>query len=221
MAAVHLFNHPVVATLLLALAFLGLVIEVRSPGFQRAGWAGLTALALFVASHLAEGTPAWTTLPLVAGVALLWPALRRPERRLSAVAGTATLAVGAYLVLVGSGPARLDGARALAVLGSAALLVALAAIVVWGRLPASLRPARRLGVFFQTAGGAEAGEGGVERLVGRTGVAASGLRPAGEVVVEGERLPAVVEDGWLAEGAPVRVVGVEGIRARVRAVDAG
>lgn len=217
MTAVHLFNHPVVAALLLTLAFLGLVIEVRSVGFHRAGWAGLVALALFVASHLAEGIPAWRAGPILVGVVLLWPALENPARWRVAAAGIILAAGGAYLVMVGPGPAHLDHARALAVLAASALLVLLAATVVWMRLPASARPRRRTGVFFFTPPEEAALEDALdESSVGREGVAATALQPDGWALVEGDRRPALAEGEWVDEGEPVEVVGDDGLHLRVR-----
>lgn len=217
MTAVHLFNHPVVAALLLTLAFLGLVVEVRSVGFHRAGWAGLVALGLFVASHLAEGIPAWRALPILGGVVLLWPALEDPDRWRVGAAGIALAAAGAYLVMVGPGPAHLDHARALAVLAATALLVLLAATAVWMRLPASARPRHRSGVFFfkPPADGAVE-EAMDESPVGREGVAATALQPDGWALVEGDRRPALAEGEWVDEGEPVEVLGDDGLHLRVR-----
>lgn len=220
MGVIHTFNHPLVAALLLTLAFLGLAIEVRSEGFRRAGWAGLLALGLFLASHLASGTPAWTALPVLAGVLAIWPALRDPRRRLSAAAGTLLLAAGAYTVMVGPGAGQLDHARAGAVLLAATSLVAVVGLLVWMRLPATLRPERRAEVFFfdPDAGEGRGVEGDAARvdLVGARGTALSPLRPGGVALVRGERLEVVTEGEWLEEGCPLEVVETRGVHPRVR-----
>lgn len=55
-------------------------------------------------------------------------------------------------------------------------------------------------------------EARVERLAptGASGVAATVLKPAGKVRVEGETFPALAESGWVDEGAAVVVVGRRG-----------
>jgi len=57
---------------------------------------------------------------------------------------------------------------------------------------------------------------GLETLLGATGVARTDLAPAGFVFVHGERWQAVADQGMIEQGAPVRVVGIEGLRLTVR-----
>jgi membrane-bound serine protease (ClpP class) len=52
-------------------------------------------------------------------------------------------------------------------------------------------------------------------MIGRTGVARMPLAPEGQVLVEGELWRAVVDDGPVAAGEPVRVTAVEGLTLRV------
>lgn len=222
MGAVHLFNHPVVAALLLTLAFLGLAVEVRSDGFQRAGWAGLLALALFVVSHLLEGTPRWTAIPVAVGLVLLWPALEDPRRRASAALGIGVTAAGAYAVMVGPGPASLDHARAAAVLTASAFLVLASAGLIWSRLPASLRPEHRTAVFFHPpppASDSPDARTVPAPSVGERGRAVGDLRPVGWILLRGERHEAVAADAWVEEGAEVEVVAADGVRPVVRDVE--
>jgi membrane-bound serine protease (ClpP class) len=52
---VRFFSNPVVAPFLLSLGFLGLITEIKTPGFGMAGAAGLLSLSLFFGSHLIVG----------------------------------------------------------------------------------------------------------------------------------------------------------------------
>jgi membrane-bound serine protease (ClpP class) len=56
---------------------------------------------------------------------------------------------------------------------------------------------------------------GAEGLLGRSGVAVTPLQPEGWVLVQGERWRAQA-DGPLDLGARVEVVGIDGLRLRVR-----
>lgn len=224
MVVAHLFNHPVVSALLLSLAFLGLVAEVRSAGFGRAGVAGLLALALFFLSHLAEGSSPWSVpwslLGVVGGLAVLRPALRDPARRWSARVGVGLVAAAAYGAMVPDSAGVLHYARAGVVLAAAGLLVTLVGSLLWMQLPATLRSPGGAGVFFHTARGTAPDEGGgpSRALVGRRGLVVTPLRPEGTVLVEGDRLEVTTDGEWVETGQEVVVTGVGGTRARVRPV---
>lgn len=53
-------------------------------------------------------------------------------------------------------------------------------------------------------------------LVGKSGVAASDLRPAGMAVIAGERLHVITEGDWIPPGTPLTVVKAEAMRLVVR-----
>ncbi|MEX0979487.1 MAG: nodulation protein NfeD, partial [Gemmatimonadota bacterium] len=52
---VRFFSNPIVAPFLLSLGFLGLLVEIKTPGFGIAGAAGILSLSLFFGSHLIIG----------------------------------------------------------------------------------------------------------------------------------------------------------------------
>jgi membrane-bound serine protease (ClpP class) len=55
-------------------------------------------------------------------------------------------------------------------------------------------------------------------LVNQTGTAFTRLRPAGTAMINGRRVDVVTEGQLIERGAPVKVIGVEGMRVIVRAV---
>jgi membrane-bound serine protease (ClpP class) len=56
-------------------------------------------------------------------------------------------------------------------------------------------------------------------MVGEVGVVRRELNPEGIVFIHGEFWSAISEGGTIKEGRSVRVIAVEGLRLRVRAVD--
>jgi membrane-bound ClpP family serine protease len=57
-------------------------------------------------------------------------------------------------------------------------------------------------------------------LIGAGGTTTTALRPEGEVDVEGRRLPARADKGYLDNDIPIIVVGVDGPRVLVAAAAA-
>lgn len=57
-------------------------------------------------------------------------------------------------------------------------------------------------------------------LVGKTGTVYTRLRPAGKIVVDGERIDAVSNGTFIDKGTPVRVIDVEGVRVVVEPAEA-
>ena len=55
-------------------------------------------------------------------------------------------------------------------------------------------------------------------LLGESGVAYTQLRPSGTALINGKRVDVVTEGSLIERGAPIRVVGIEGLRVVVRAV---
>ena len=56
-----------------------------------------------------------------------------------------------------------------------------------------------------------------DSLVGKTGIALTGLRPSGRAEVEGKRYDVVAEGGFVSQHEPVRIISTDGMRIVVRA----
>jgi membrane-bound serine protease (ClpP class) len=74
---------------------------------------------------------------------------------------------------------------------------------VWDRLTVT----ETVGGSAQSAGGSPGTAALLDRLVGRRGVAATALRPGGQVEVDGRRFEAEVKVGAIDAGAPIVVLG--------------
>jgi membrane-bound serine protease (ClpP class) len=91
-------------------------------------------------------------------------------------------------------------------------------MIVWIRLFPGTRLGRRLSL--QRSGEDFKAPGDVPVVaVGAEGVARSSLRPAGIAEIDGQRRDVVAEAGYIAAGARVRVILVEGPRIVVRAME--
>ncbi|MEO7403656.1 MAG: hypothetical protein ABIU95_08315, partial [Burkholderiales bacterium] len=69
---VRFLTHPVISSLLITIAMLGIIIEIRTPGFGIPGALGITSLSLFFWGHWLVQLAGWEELLLgVVGIILL------------------------------------------------------------------------------------------------------------------------------------------------------
>jgi membrane-bound serine protease (ClpP class) len=219
---VRFFSNPIVAPFLLSLGFLGLIAEIKAPGFGVAGVAGLIALTLFFGSHLIVGLAGLEDVLIFgAGLVLLGVELFIiPGFGLFGVLGGVAVLGGLFMALLGGLPTTPDFTRAGMVLTTSILIVLVSAWVILRSLPGNSRLARS-GVFLLTRTDRDVGfESAPHRtdLVGREGKAITDLRPSGTGLFGDERVDVVSEAEWIPSGSVIRVVSAEGYRHVVRAV---
>lgn len=217
---VRFFTNPVVAPLLLSLGFLGLLFEIKSPGFGIPGSVGLAALALFFGAHHLVGLAgAVDVILVVAGVILvLVEVLVVPGFGVFGIAGGVALVAGLVTAQLGRFPTGSDIVQAVTVILAAILIVTMTAWSLLRSLPNSWR-LRRSGVILGESTDREEGYTSAEvrsELVGEVGVAMTDLRPAGVGIFGEERVDVVSESEWIREGTPIRVLAAEGYRHVVR-----
>lgn len=211
-----------VSTVLLIAGLLGLWLEFKTPGASLPGvLGGIALLLLFFGSHLAGLAEAPEILLFVAGLALIAVELfLLPGVGVAAVVGIVCVLVGLVLSLQSFGwpdseqaPWEVDlllssvGRVLTAIVAAGGL--ALALLRVLPRVPFLGRLVLRGELAAATVPAAPA-----SRLpeAGSRGYAATTLRPAGKVAVDGELVDAVSEGEYVAKGEPVEVVRVEGSR---------
>ncbi|MEX2145630.1 MAG: NfeD family protein [Candidatus Rokuibacteriota bacterium] len=216
---VRFLTHPVVSSLLMTIGLLGIIVEIRTPGFGVPGALGILSLALFFWGHSLVRLAGWEELLLVgAGVILLAIELFvTPGFGVTGILGLVALLGGLGLSLVGAGATWeviITALGQVAVSLLLALAVSLAALRFIPRLPFG----RRLVLESELAAGegfASAPE--TDRTwLGKRGTAASTLRPAGIADIEGERVDVVSDGEFIDAGEPITVVRVDGNRIVVR-----
>ncbi len=196
----HRLVNPNIALILLAIGVQAILIELSNPGGWVAGFIGVVSL-LLAAYGIGLLPVNWLGLLLIAVALVLFILdVKAPTHGALTAAGTATFIAGALVLFapVARSPFPplspwVAGGTGLAMAGFFGFIVAKA-----------LQAQRRPSVM------------GVEALVGRLGEARTDLNPIGMVHVAGELWTAESETGIIPAGAPVQVVGVEGLRLRVR-----
>lgn len=216
---VRALTHPVVSSLLLTIGLLGLLVEIRTPGFALPGTVGLISLGLFFWGHWIVRLAGWEELLLVLiGVVLLaLEVFVFPGVTAAGILGAIALVAGLGMSLFGAGATFAVIVNALGRV-ALALLLALAGAFLLLRAMPRLPLGRRLILSTDMPAGlgyVSAPESDRSWL-GRTGTALSPLRPAGIADIEGERVDVVSDGGFIEAETPIQVTRVDGNRIVVR-----
>jgi membrane-bound serine protease (ClpP class) len=216
---VRFFTHPVLSSILMTIGLLGIIVELRTPGFGVPGAIGIVSLGLFFWGHWLVRLAGWEEILLVAlGLVLL--ALEIfviPGFGITGVLGILSLLAGLALSLIGAGA---TGSLVLYAVGrvSLSILIAIGVSLALMRFLPRLPFGRRLVLdtgMDTRAGYASAPETDL-KWVGKRGMAATPLRPAGIADLEGERVDVVSQGEYIETDAPIEVVRVDGNRIVVR-----
>ena len=212
------------APILMIIGFLGIYIEIKTPGFGLPGVLGAACLALFFWGHHIAGLAGLEDLVIfIAGITLiLVEVFLIPGFGFPGVLGLALVLVS----LVGAMVRMVPGGSWLPVWGDLqepifktglALVGAGAGALLLGRFLPHSRLFGRL--TLATANSATAGyTAGPDTtpLVGKTGTTLTRLHPAGAARFDGERLDVVTSGEFIEAGVTVRIVEARGSRIVVQ-----
>jgi len=223
-SVVRFLTNPVISSLLMTIGFIGLLVEIRTPGFGVPGTLGLMSLGIFFWGHWIVQLAGWEELLLVTlGIALLLvEVFILPGFTVAGVAGVLALVAGLGMALVGAGATVSAFVTALGRV-AVSILVALAGSIVLLRFLPRLPFGRKLVLNTDM----EADEGYVSapesdrQWLGRSGTALSPLRPAGIADIDGTRLDVVSDGAFIDAGTPIHVTRVDGNRIVVRRTSPG
>jgi membrane-bound serine protease (ClpP class) len=216
---VRVLTQPLVSSLLVTVAMLGILIELRTPGFGIPGALGLTSLGLVLWGHWLAQLAGMEEM-LLAAIGVLLLALEVfviPGFGIAGILGILALLAGLVLSMTGAG----NTAQFLVLLGARmvfSLLLAIGLSLVLLRFLNKVPAARRLVLDDRLSAGAGYASPPPEEaaLLGRTGRAHSVLRPAGIAEIDGERLDVVSNGEMIDAGEPIEVIRVDGNRIVVR-----
>jgi len=216
---VRVLTHPVVSSLLVSAAMLGILLELRTPGFGVPGAVGVASLGLFMWGHWLVALAGWEELlMMLAGVALLLlELLVIPGFGIAGVLGILALAAGLVMSMIGEGSTG-QFVAAVAVRVGFAVVLALALSVLLLRFMSRLPVGRGLVLrtsLDATGGYASPPESDMS-LLGQHGRARSMLRPSGIAEIGGRRIDVVTDGEMIEAGDAIVVVRVDGNRVVVQ-----
>ena len=212
MELVHALNSPLVSAVLLTLGLLGLLLEMQTL-HGIAGIVGLGALGLFFGSHIAAGLtgPLIIVLAVLGLAGILWELHVVPGHGAPGVIGGAVLLLSILLAF----------GTPMIFIAMQTVATAIVATIVLFYLATRIFP-ENAWIAKLTFAGAQGADyvtsTDYTTLLGKSGVAASYLRPAGVALIDGQRADVLTQGEFIAEGTPIRVTRVEGARIFVEPI---
>ena len=217
---VFFITSTYISALLLSLGGLGLLVEIRTPGFGIPGFLGLLFIGLFFGGHMLNQISLWVVMLLfVLGLALIIvEVFVIPGFGIAGIIGL-ILMLGSVFYTFFSETG--DFSIALLWLSISIILTSAFAILATIFLPKS-SPFQRLAlstVMSADQGYHSAGMDDFHSFVGQTGVALTPLRPAGTARIENRRLDVVTVGNFIDENTPIKVLEVEGSKISVEVLE--
>ncbi|KAB7709212.1 nodulation protein NfeD [Bacillus aerolatus] len=206
-------TNPIVVPILLSLASLGLILELYSPGFGLPGSIGLSSLLLFFYGHLVAGLAGYESVLLfIVGAILIVAELFLP----GGIAGILGIAAVTGSILLAGDDVRWMGLSLII-----AMAVAITAMILMVKVLGKKMKFFKKIILTDSTNSESGYVSNVNRteLLGKIGITKTPFRPAGTVVIDGERIDAVTEGGFLGAEKEVKVVKVEGARIVVRELE--
>lgn len=190
------------SSIILAIGFAGLVIEVFTAGFGVAGTISLVAFTLFFGGHLLAGFAQWEYIAVfIVGIILLISEIFVAGFGFLGAAGLIFVAFSIILTAetLTQGLKMLGIALVLAIAIIAVAFRFLTKSNVWKRLVLSESETKERGYV---------GPKSRQELLNKEGVAITPLRPSGTVQLsDGTRVDAMTEGNYLGKGTAVKIVG--------------
>jgi membrane-bound ClpP family serine protease len=228
---VEALASPPFAVTLLVVGFIGVYIELHTPGLGLGGFLAAVAFLLFFWSNFLHGTAEWLEILLfAAGVFfILMELLVLPGFGIFGLGGCMMIIISLVLasqtfILPRTASEIADLRRSLSIVAAAAVAIVAAALALRRYLPAApifrtllLAPPEEDELI--ELGNREA-VADFTHLVGQRGTALTPLLPSGKALVDGQRIDVIADGEVVERGQTIIVTAARGNRVLVRPVDA-
>ncbi len=219
---VRFLSNPIISSLLIMLGILGLLTEIKTPGWGLAGTIGLISLALFFGtSYILQLANIWEIIIFIVGlVLLLIEIFYIPGFGLLGILGIILMIGSIFFGLIGDFPVISENEISNALIQLAFSLVGsivflfilwrfLPGVPIWGRLVLSTSENQTEGFISNPD---------FSHLLGKRGKALTQLRPAGIALIENKRYDVLTEGEFISKDEDVEVVEVTGSKIVVKKI---
>lgn len=202
--------NPYISTLLLTIGFVGLIIEVFTPGFGIGGTISIIAFGLFFGGNIIAGNSQWTSLVIfVTGLILLIIEAIIPGFGLPGISGIILIIAGTILAM----------GTVTSALVSVSIAIIITVIITILLIKFGHKSPHLEKIVLKTHQKDEDGylsTSSKDEYLGKEGITISELRPTGIIEIDGKRLDALSEGGFIPKDTPIKIVRVEGPKIFVR-----
>ena len=219
---VRFLTHPMISPLLLAFGFLGILFELKIPGWGISGTIGLLCLSLFFWGHYLVGLANWTELIIffLGILLLLLEILVIPGFGIAGISGIILVLSGIFLSFV-KNPLSATSSQlnqAFYSFSFTIIVTFLGIIIAWRYLPHTSLWKRLILNFSETRKQGFDSSASAQSFLGKTGESLTQLRPSGRVMVGGKTLDVITEGEFIEKDKPIKVIKVEGNKITVKEV---
>ncbi|OAB33958.1 NfeD family protein [Paenibacillus glacialis] len=205
-------TNRIVMTLLLFMGIAGVIIELIVPGFGVPGILGVIGFALyFFGNSVAGFAGSETWILFIIGIVMMILELFVPSFGILGLLGSASLIVGVVRAAYSTSHVALS--LGIASVSALAVIIIVAVVFkkrgIWNRFILNDTLTTEKG-FIPSAS--------KEDLLGKNGVSVTPLRPAGTVLIDGERYDVVTDGEFIGNNMTIHVVKVEGSRIVVKPI---
>lgn len=202
--------NPVIATMLLMLGFFFMVVEIITPGFGLGGLLSLLAFSLYFGGHFLTGISGWPAIVLfLFGIILLSVEAFIPGFGIFGI-------IGLFAVIISIA---LTAASTTTGIYSILISLIMAAIASFLAYKYFQKKGTLKKIILSESATREAGYSSsldYSYLSGKEGKTITPLRPAGIVLIDGEKYDTISESGYINPGEIIIVSKVQGYKIVVR-----
>lgn len=205
-------SSPYLASLLLSIGFIGMIVEILTPGFGLGGTLSIIGFGLYFGGNIMAGNSNLTSLILfIIGLILLVIEVIVPGFGLPGIGGIVFVFLGVILAVDSITTALL----------SLSIAVIVTAIVTTILIKMGYKSKLVDKVILNSNHSTEKGylsTNNYSIYLDKIGVTETELRPTGFIEIEGIRLDALSDAGYISKNTNIKVVRVEGSKIFVRRV---
>lgn len=203
-------SNPYVSSLILTIAFVGMIIEIFTPGFGIGGTISIIGFGLYFGGNILAGHSHWTSLALfITGLILLVVEGIVPGFGLPGISGIIFVLVGIVLAMDSLGIALL----------SMSIAIIITSIVTTILVKLGFRSTMLDRIILKDNKEKKnkyISSDSKDMMLNKKGITVSSLRPSGFVDIDGEKLDVLSDEGFIPKDTMVKVVRVEGSKIFVR-----
>lgn len=203
-------SSSLISQLLLTLGFVGLVVEVITPGFGFGGFLSIVGFSLFFAGSIISGsTTSFAIIVFLLGIILLLVEIFMPGFGIFGIAGIAGI-LGSIVM------ASTSVNQAIMSIGISLLITTTIVALIIKYLPKrNLSKTLFLGTNLDKENGFVSSKEDTS-YIGMTAKTLTYLRPSGKIEIDGKMLDAISEGRYIEKDKIVVVLSVEGSRLKVK-----